>query len=143
MILIRSIQEKSYKNVNVYVNIIVLHQMLPMMGRKIKVMIKGGNKLLLDTQDTQMANEMEDSQSSASSNRVTTPPSLTPCRRPTPGKRMYYGPKKRDAIKEKLLKIIEKPEKQPDEDEIFCLYLAASLRKSQDPQRKEYTKLQL
>ena len=92
-----------------------------------------------------MADEMEDSQSSASvsSNRVTTPPPLTPCRRPTPGKRMYYGPNKRDAIEEKLLKIIEKPEKQPDEDEIFCLSLATSLRKIQDPQRKEYTKLQL
>ena len=92
-----------------------------------------------------MANEMEDSQSSASasSNRVTTPPPLTPCRRPTPGKRMHYGPNKRDAIEEKLLKIIEKPEKQPDEDEIFCLSLATSLRKIQDPQRKEYTKLQL
>ena len=70
-----------------------------------------------------MANEMEDSQSTAStsSNRVTTTPPLTPYRRPTPGKRMHYGPNKRDAFEEKLLKIIEKPEKQPDEDEIFCL----------------------
>ena len=92
-----------------------------------------------------MADEMEDFQSSASasSNRVTTPPPLTPCRKPTPGKRMPYGPNKRDAIEEKLLKIIEKPEKQPDEDEIFCLHSATSLRKIQDPQRKEYTKLQL
>ena len=49
----------------------------------------------------------------------------------------------RDAIEEKLIKIIEKPEKQPDEDEIFCLSLATSLRKIQDPQRKEYMKLQL
>ena len=88
---------------------------------------------------------MEDSQSSASasSNKVTTPPPLTPCRRPTPGKRVHYGHKKRDAIEEKLLKITEKPEKEPDEDEIFCLGLATSLRKIQDPQRKEYTKLQL
>ena len=88
---------------------------------------------------------MEDSQSSASasSNRVTTPPPLTPCRRPTPGKRMHYGQNKRDAIEEKLLKIIEKPEKEPDEDEIFCQSLATSLRKIQDPQRKEYMKLQL
>ena len=80
---------------------------------------------------------MEDSQSSASasSNKVTTPPPLTPCRRPTPGKRMYYGYNKRDAIEEKLLKIIEKPEKEPDEDEIFCLSLATSLRKIQDPQK--------
>ena len=87
---------------------------------------------------------MEDSQSSASasSNRVTMPSALTPCRRP-PGKRMYYGPNKRNAIEEKLLKIVEKPEKWSDEDEIFCLSLAISLRKTQDPQRKEYTKLQL
>ena len=92
-----------------------------------------------------MADELEDSQSSAStsSNRVITPPPLTLCRRPTPGKRKHYGPDKRDAIKERLLKIIEKLEKQPDEDEIFCLSLAVSLRKIQDPQRKEYTKLQL
>ena len=48
MILVRSIQEKSYKNVNVCFNILVLHLMLLMMGRKIKVMIrKGRNKLLL------------------------------------------------------------------------------------------------
>ena len=68
-----------------------------------------------------MVNEMEDSQSSASasSNRVTTPPPLTPCRRPTPGKRMHNGPNKRDAIEAKLLKIIEKPEKQTDKDENF------------------------
>ena len=90
-----------------------------------------------------MADEMEDSQSSASSNRVITPLPITPCRIPTPGKRKHYGPNKRDAIEEILLKIIEKPEKQPDEDEIFCLSLATSLRKIQDPQRKEYTKLQL
>ena len=50
---------------------------------------------------------------------------------------------KEDAIEEKLLKIIEKPEKQPDEGEIFCLSLATSLMKIQDPQRKEYTKLLL
>ena len=56
---------------------------------------------------------------------------------------MHYGPNKRDAIEENLLKIIEKPEKQPGEDEIFCLSLATSLMKIQDPQRKEYTKLQL
>ena len=72
------------------------------------------------------------------------PPPLTPFRRPTPGKRMCFSlNNKRDAIKEKLLKIIEKPEKYPDEDEIFCLSLATSLRKTHDPQRKEYTKLQL
>ena len=88
---------------------------------------------------------MENSQSSASasSNRVTALPPLTPCRRLTPGKRMHYGPNKRDAIEEKLLKIIEKPEKEPNEDEIICLSLATSVRKIQDPQRKEYMKLQL
>ena len=90
-----------------------------------------------------MVNEMEDSQTSTSSNRVTTPASLTPCRRPTPGKRMHYGPKKRDAIEEKLLKTIEKPDKKADEDEMFCLHFAVSLRKIQDPQKKEYIKLQL
>ena len=79
---------------------------------------------------------MEDSQSSASSKKVTTPPPLTPCRRPTPGKRMHYGHNKRDAIKEKLLKIIEKPEKEPDEDEIFCLSLVTSVRKILDPQKR-------
>ena len=95
--------------------------------------------------DTQIVEEMEDSQSSASasSNKVTTPPLLTPCRRPRPGKRVCYGHNERDAIEEKLLKIIENPEKEPDEDEIFCLGLATSLRKIQDPQRKEYMKLQL
>ena len=56
---------------------------------------------------------------------------------------MHYDPNKRDTIEEKLLKIIEKPEKQADEDEIFCQCLATSLRKIQDLQRKEYTKLQL
>ena len=70
-----------------------------------------------------MANEMEDSQLSASSNRVTTPPPLTPCRRPTPGKRKHYGPNKRDAIEEKLLKIIEKPENSLTKMKysLFCL----------------------
>ena len=85
---------------------------------------------------------MEDSQSSASSNRVTTPLLLTPYRRPTPGKRMCYGPK-RGAIKVKLLQIIKNPEEEPDEHEMFCLSLADTLRKIQDPQKKEHTKLQL
>ena len=100
---------------------------------------------MFDTLDTQIVEDMEDSQSSASasSNKVTTPPPLTPCRRPTPGKRLCYGHNKRDAIEEKLLKIIEKPENEPDEDEIFCQGLLTSLRKIQDPQRKEYMKLQL
>ena len=55
---------------------------------------------------------------------------------------MCYGPK-RDAIEEKLLQIIKNPEKEPYEDEMFCLSLAATLRKIQDPQKKEYTELQL
>ena len=54
---------------------------------------------------------------------------------------MHYSPKK-DAIKDKLLQIIEKLEKKPDEDERLCLSLATALRKIQDPQKKEYTKLQ-
>ena len=54
---------------------------------------------------------------------------------------MHYGPNKSDAIEEKLLKINEKPQKESDEDEISCQSLATSLRKIQDPQRKEYTKL--
>ena len=98
---------------------------------------KGQEQVVADRQDTQMANEMEASQSSTSSNRVTTSPPLTHCRRPTPGKRMHYGPNKRDDIEETLLKIIEKPEKKP-EDEMFCLNLAASLRKILDPQKKAY-----
>ena len=53
---------------------------------------------------------------------------------------MHY---KRDAVEEKLLEIIGKPEKEPDEDEIFCLGLVNSLRKIKDPQRKEYMKFQL
>ena len=98
-----------------------------------------------DNLGSQIDDEMEDSQStaSASSNRVTSPPPLTPCRRPTPGKRMCCGQNKRDVIEKRLLQIIEKPEKEPDEDEIFCQSLATSLRKIQDPQRKEYTKLRL
>ena len=55
---------------------------------------------------------------------------------------MHYDPKK-DAIEDKLLQVIEKLEKKPDEHEMFCLSPAAILRKIQDPQKKEYTKLQL
>ena len=64
----------------------------------------GMNRLLL-THNTPRSS-MKDSQSSASSNRVTTPLPLTPCRRPKPGKRVCYGPK-RDAVEEKLLQIIK------------------------------------
>ena len=46
MILIRSIQEKSYKNVNLCFNILVLCLLLLMRGRKMKVMMKGRNKFL-------------------------------------------------------------------------------------------------
>ena len=102
-------------------------------------MITKGRNKFLDNLDSQIDDEMEDLQStaSASSNRVTSPPPLTPCRRPTPGKRMHCGQNKRDAIEERLLQIIEKPEKELDEDEKFCQSLATSLRKIQDPQRKE------
>ena len=104
-----------------------------------------GQEQVSDNLDSQIDDEMEDSQSTApaSSNRVTSPPPLTPCRRPTPGKRMCCGQNKKDAIEKRLLQIIEKPEKEPDKDEKFCQSLATSLRKIQDPQRKEYTKLRL
>ena len=102
-----------------------------------------GQEQVSDNLDSQIDDEMEDSPSTTSSNRVTTPLPLTPCRRPTPGKRMHCGHNKRDAIEERLLKIIEQLEKEPDEDEKFCQSLATSLRKIQDPQRKEYTKLRL
>ena len=57
---------------------------------------KEGQEQVSDNFDSQIDDEMEDSQStaSASSNRVTAPPPLTPCRRPTPGKRMCYGQNK-------------------------------------------------
>ena len=85
--------------------------------------------------DTQIVADVDDSQSSASacSSNITTPLPLTLCRRPVPGKRMHY---KRDAVEEKVLQIIGKPEKEPDEDEIFCLSLATLLRKIKDPQKK-------
>ena len=89
-----------------------------------------GQEQVSDNLDSQIDDEMEDSQStasaSASSNTVTTPPPLTPCRRPTPGKRMCCGHNTRDAIEERLLKIIEQLEKEPDEDEKFCQRLATS-----------------
>ena len=78
-----------------------------------------GQEQVSNNLDSQIDDEMEDSQSTApaSSNRVTTPPPLTPCRRPTPGKRMHFWHNKRDVIEERLLKIIEQPEKEPDEVE--------------------------
>ena len=55
---------------------------------------------------------------------------------------MQHGPKK-DTVEEKLLEIIQQPESKPDEEELFCLSLAAKLRKIKDPQKKEYAQLQL
>ena len=55
---------------------------------------------------------------------------------------MQHSPKK-DAIEEKLLEIIQQPESKPDEEELFCLSLAANLRKIKDPKKKEYAQLQL
>ena len=95
------------------------------------------------TPDMEIGVETEDSQSSpGTSSRLTTPLPLTPVSRPTPGKRIQHGPKK-DIIEEKLLEIIQKPESKPDEEELFCLNLAAKLRKIKDPQKREYAQLQL
>ena len=95
------------------------------------------------TPDMEIGGETEDNQSSAgTSSRLTTPLPLTPVSRPTPGKRMQHGPKK-DPVEEKLLEIIQKPESKPDEEELFCLSLAAKLRKIKDPQKRECAQLQL
>ena len=95
------------------------------------------------TPDMDIGGETEDSQASAwTSSRLTMPSPSTPVSRPTPGKRMWHGPKK-DAIEEKLLEIIQQPESKPDEEELFCLSLAAKLRKIKDPKKKEYMQLQL
>ena len=55
---------------------------------------------------------------------------------------MRHGPKK-DTVEEKLLEIIQEPEHKPDEEELFCLSLAAKLRKIKDPKKREYAQLQL
>ena len=55
---------------------------------------------------------------------------------------MQHGPKK-DPVEEKLLEIIQKPESKPDEEELFCLSLAAKLRRIKDPQKREYAQMQL
>ena len=95
------------------------------------------------TPDMEIGGETEDSQSSpGTSSRLNTPPPLTPVSRPTPGKRMRHGPKK-DPVEEKLLDIIQKPESKPDEEELFCLSLAAKLRRIKDPQKREYAQMQL
>ena len=61
---------------------------------------------------------------------LNTPPPLTPVSRPTPGKRCDMGQRK-ILLEEKLLDIIQKPESKPDEEELFCLSLAAKLRENQ------------
>ena len=95
------------------------------------------------TLDMDIGGETEDSQSSpGTSSRLNTPPPLTPVSRPTPGKKMRHGPKK-DPVEEKLLDIIQKPESKPDEEELFCLSLAAKLRRIKDPQKREYAQMQL
>ena len=95
------------------------------------------------TPDMEIGGETEDSQSSpGTSSRLNTPPPLTHVSRPTPGKRMRHGPKK-DPVEEKLLEIIQKPESKPDEEELFCLSLAAKLRRIKDPQKREYAQMQL
>ena len=55
---------------------------------------------------------------------------------------MQHGPKK-DSVEEKLLEIIQEPEHKPDEEELFCLSLAAKLRKIKDPKKREYVEMQL
>ena len=50
---------------------------------------------------------------------------------------------KKDTVEEKLLEIIQEPEHKPDEEELFCLSLAAKLRKIKDPKKREYAQLQL
>ena len=50
---------------------------------------------------------------------------------------------KDNRVEEKLLQIIEKPEPKHDEDEMFCLNLAVTLKQITDPQRKQLTKLHL
>ena len=55
---------------------------------------------------------------------------------------MRHGPKK-DTVEEKLLEIIQQPEHKPDEEELFCLSLAAKLRKIKDPKKREYAQMQL
>ena len=73
----------------------------------------------------------------ASSQHVYSPPPIRG--KIQPGKRHC----KESCIEEKLLEIIEKPETKLDEDEMFCLSIAPTLKKIKDPQKKEYAKLQL
>ena len=55
---------------------------------------------------------------------------------------MHYGQNKRDAIEEKLLKIIEKLEKEPDEDEIF-VKLSNLSEENPRPSKKEYKQVEV
>ena len=94
-----------------------------------------------DKSDIDDREDVEDSGSSqftpASSQWLYSPPPITG--KIQPRKRHY----KESCIEEKLLEIIEKPETKLDEDEMFCLSIAAALKKIKDPQQKEYVKLQL
>ena len=70
-----------------------------------------------------------ETQSQSSNNRVTTQPPLTPCGRPTPGKRMPYSPKK-DAIEDKLLHIIKSWKRSLMKMKCFVLVYPPLLGKS-------------
>ena len=50
---------------------------------------------------------------------------------------------RKDPVEEKLLEINQKPESKPDEEELFCLSLAAKLRRIKDRQKREYAQMQL
>ncbi len=105
------------------------------------------------TQDEEVESEPEEARdsdnvsttstqaSSSQSSRVDTPPPVKSKSRLTPGKRRQN--KQDQRIESKLLEIIHKPEEKADEDQLFCMSLAGSLRKITDPQRKEYAKLQI
>ena len=77
------------------------------------------------------------SSQSSSNNRIHTPPPICV----TPGK--WYRNMKYNRVEEKMLHIIEKLKPKHDEDQMFCLGLAVTLKKITDPQRKELIKLQL
>ena len=85
--------------------------------------------------------DVVDSESSwptpASSQHVYSQPSIRG--KIQPGKRHC----KESHIEVILLEIIEKHETKLHEDEMFCLSIAATLKKIKDPQQKEYAKLQL
>ena len=82
--------------------------------------------------------DVEDSGSSqstpASSQQVYSPPPIRG--KIQPGKRNY----KESHIEEKLLEIIEKPETKLDENEMFCLSIASTLKKIKDPPKERICK---